>query len=88
MYHLTATVTVEPNLKSARTYCDRARAPEILFTGEFEECYEHAMNHLGGRSRDSKHDMQAVAAGCPVFTTTTWTYWIVQDKRTPKQTWA
>lgn len=79
MHHLIATTTVLPTLKSARRFCDRVRAPSIIVSGTPEECYEHAMDRLGGRGW-SPNSLEVSLNGPAVFQTGDWTYHIVEDK--------
>lgn len=79
MFHLIATTTVIPSLKSARAYCDRPRTPQFIYSADAQACYEHAMNALGGKSQMS-NELSVVLNGLPIFQTSDWTYWIVSDE--------
>lgn len=78
-FHLLATKTVAPTLKSAREFCSKPQPPAFLITGTPDDCYKYAMEELGGRNR-MPNDLMGCIRGMPVFATSDWTYWLVEDK--------
>lgn len=78
MYHLIATKTVLPTLKSARDYCSQPRPPQFLLSSDDPaECIAYGKK-LGGANR-IYHDDAALMNGLPLFVTPDWTYFLVRQ---------
>lgn len=77
MYHLIATRTVQPTLKSAREYCSAPRCPQILKSStDAQEVYDHALSIVGELMTNQ---LGHVLNGLPIKETRDWTYWIVRS---------
>ncbi len=77
-WHLIAVRTILPTLKSAREFCSKPRAPEIIASGSIEACYARAME-IGGSSR-LVNTIECAMHGMPIFATGDWTYHVIEDK--------
>jgi len=77
MFHLIATKTVLPSLKSAREFCSKPRPPEFLLSSDDpQECWDKAASIYRGL----KTELLLCLRGMPVFQTADWTYYIVQQR--------
>lgn len=78
MFHLIATKTVLPTLKSARDYCGKPRPPQfILSSDDASEVYQKAVSLATGRMIN---DLATCLNGLPVFQTEDWTYHIIEQR--------
>lgn len=77
MFHLIATKTVLPSLKSAREFCSARRPPEFLLSSDDpQECWDKAASIYSGM----KNELPLCLNGLPVFQTADWTYFIIQQR--------
>jgi len=77
-YHLVATATVLPTLKSARDFCSKPRVPQIIASNYDPQIVYARAREIGGNSRIF-NELQGCINGLPVFQTGDWTYHIVSD---------
>ena len=79
MFHLIATATVQPSLRSAREHCSKPRPPVMIKTdADPLVCYNHAL--ALGRGGASANTVESVLNGLPIFATTNWTYWLIKSE--------
>jgi len=79
MFHIIATRTVLPTLKSARENNERPRVPQILFSGEDPQALWHSLVHQVGAILSLANTLALCLNGLPIYVTNDWTYWLVAD---------
>lgn len=75
-YHLIATRTVVPSLKSAREFAGSPSPVQLVASGTFDHCYEACPV----TSRDLWNSKETVLNGLPVAANSDWTYRVIRDK--------
>ena len=76
-YHLIATRTVHPTLKSARKFNSSPNPPQIIETGDAMACWHRGIDIAG---MNGTNELELCLNGLSLKVTADWTYWIVKDK--------
>ena len=76
-YHLIATRTVHPTLKSARELNERPYPPQILASGNARDCWERGIGIAGSHLTN---ELMLCLNGLPLKVHAEWTYWVVKGK--------
>lgn len=81
MWHLIATKTVLPSLKSAREHNQAPRTPQILKSDPHPQTlWDHFAEHINGGPVEMLNDVLLCSRGLPLKVTPDWSYWLVDDK--------